>query len=397
MRRRDLLPLLLAPSLSATSPTRRLWIAQLDRIARPVLENLAANRLKLQMPVRAGKPEWAEQRRPFATLEAFGRTSCGIAPWLETSSGDVEEQNLRARFRAWADAALANAVDPQAPDYLAFRRPGQSLVDASFLALALLRAPSWFTRASAATRSRIFDEFRATRATKPGFNNWLLFSAMIETFLLSHGQDWDRMRVDYAIRQHMQWYKGDGHFGDGPDFHWDYYNSYVIQPYLTEILTRLESVDKSYTAIKTQVERIALRYAAIQERLISPQGEFPLIGRSIAYRTGAFHHLAHQALRQMLPVPPAQVRCALTALHQKVWSYSNFDRDGWLEVGVAGPQPGLGDSYINTGSLYLTTFSYLPLGLPPESPFWLDPDTHWTQKLLWNGSDLPGDHALRVP
>ena len=34
-----------------------------------------------------------------------------------------------------------------------------------------------------------------------------------------------------------------------------------------------------------------LRYAAVQERLIAPDGTFPALGRSIAYRCGAFHLL----------------------------------------------------------------------------------------------------------
>ena len=44
------------------------------------------------------------------------------------------------------------------------------------------------------------------------------------------------MRVDYAVRQHEQWYKGDGAYGDGPEFHWDYYNSFVIHPMLVDVL-----------------------------------------------------------------------------------------------------------------------------------------------------------------
>ena len=43
------------------------------------------------------------------------------------------------------------------------------------------------------------------------------------------------------------------------------------------------------------------RYAAIQERLISPEGTFPAIGRSLAYSFGAFHHLAEMALRGNSP------------------------------------------------------------------------------------------------
>ena len=47
----------------------------------------------------------------------------------------------------------------------------------------------------------------------------------------------------------------------------------------------------------------AKRYAAIQERLISPEGTYPAIGRSIAYRTGAFHLLSQMALLGELSAP----------------------------------------------------------------------------------------------
>ena len=61
------------------------------------------------------------------------------------------------------------------------------------------------------------DALRLTRSRKPVFSNWLLFSAMTETFLRYAEQpDWDPMRVDYAIKQHFQWYLGDGVFSDGP-------------------------------------------------------------------------------------------------------------------------------------------------------------------------------------
>lgn len=33
-----------------------------------------------------------------------------------------------------------------------------------------------------------------------------------------------------------EWYKGDGWYGDGPDFHFDYYNSFVIQPMIIQVL-----------------------------------------------------------------------------------------------------------------------------------------------------------------
>ena len=111
----------------------------------------------------------------------------------------------------------------------------------------------------------------------------------------------------------------------------------------------------------------------MQERLIAPDGSFPAIGRSLAYRFGAFQLLAQMALRRALPegVSPAQVRGALTAvIRRTIAAPGTFDADGWLQIGFCGHQPGVGESYISTGSLYLCAVGLLPLGLPPADEFW---------------------------
>jgi hypothetical protein len=141
----------------------------------------------------------------------------------------------------------------------------------------------------------------------------------------------------------------------------------------------------------------AKRYAAIQERLISPEGTWPAIGRSIAYRTGAFHLLAQMALLGELPpsLTGARVRSALTAaVRRSLDATGTFDPNGWLTVGLCGHQPHLGESYISTGSLYLCATVLLPLGRGPADPFWTAPAEAWTARRVWNGQDMPADHAL---
>lgn len=113
--------------------------------------------------------------------------------------------------------------------------PAQPLVDASFLAIGLLRGPGLWQQLPEKTRKQAVTALLKTRAIKPYPSNWLLFSAAIEAFFLSVGEPYDAMRIDYALRQHEQWYRGDGTVGDGPDFHWDYHSSFVIQPYLTDV------------------------------------------------------------------------------------------------------------------------------------------------------------------
>src|SRR6266705_251342 len=196
------------------------------------------------------------------------------------------------------------------------------------------------------------------------FNNWLLFSATVEAGLKSLGASWDRVRVEYALRQHEQWYKGDGVYGDGPSFHWDYYNSFVIHPMLLDVLRLVGATAPEWQALTGPVLQRARRYAAIQERLISPEGTFPPIGRSLAYRFGAFQLLAQMALRRDLPegVSPAQVRSALTAvIRRAIEAAGTFDDLGFLTIGLSGHQPGIGEPYVSTGSLYLCTTAFLPL------------------------------------
>ena len=374
---------------------RDAWVAVLRRIADPVLTNLSRGTLKARMPVEQAA---GANRQTVTHLEALGRLLAGIAPWLELRDDDSTEGRQRADCRRLALAAISRAVDPSSPDLLNFTRDRQPLVDAAFLAQGLLRAPRALLAAfDAGTKRSLIAALESTRAIVPGYNNWLLFAAMVEAGLRGLGAEWDRLRVDYALRQHEQWYKGDGAYGDGPEFHWDYYNSFVIHPMLVDVLAECGTESAAWKEMMPKVEARARRYAAVQERLIGPDGSFPPLGRSIAYRFGAFHLLAQSALRHALPdgVAAAQVRGALTAVIKRTMEApGTFDDDGWLRIGFCGHQPGVGETYISTGSLYLCAVGLLPLGLPPSDPFWSVPAQPWTSARAWSGQPFPIDHAL---
>ena len=222
---------------------------------------------------------------------------------------------------------------------------------------------------------------------------------MIETALKKMDGTWDQMRVDYALMQHEQWYLGDGMYSDGPEFHWDYYNSFVIQPMLIDIIENVKDDYAEWSQLREPILRRARRQAVILERLISPEGTFPAIGRSLTYRFGAFQLLSQMALRHDLDpaITPAQVRCALTAVIKRMIEMpGTFDDNGWLQIGFCGHQPSIGENYCSNGQLYLCTFVFLALGLPPEDPFWTGGDTAWTARKIWSGLDIPNDTAYKT-
>jgi hypothetical protein len=375
--------------------SREYWVATMVKIADPVIRNLSQEKLRVNMPV-VNKDSI---RVTVAHLEAFGRTLAGLAPWLELGADNSKEGKLRAEYIQLTRKALAVAVNPSSPDFLNFNKHPQPLVDAAFMAQGLLRGyTQLWEPLDNATKTNIVNALKSSRVIKPGENNWLLFSATIEAFLIKSGNGGDIAPIVYALQKHVDWYKGDGTYGDGAEYHWDYYNSFVIQPMMLDI-TKVLSEKKMDTIISyDKVSNRAQRYAAVQERLISPEGTYPPIGRSMIYRFGAFQVLSQIALQKKLPVEisPAQVRSALSlVIYRTMEAPHTFDAKGWLNMGVIGNQPNIAEYYITTGSLYLCTVGLLPLGLPANDPFWTGKAEDWTSKKLWKGIDLPADHAYK--
>src|SRR2546430_10274436 len=255
----------------------------LARLSEPVLTNLAEGRLRLRMPVEiapAGRPE----RRDYTHLEAVGRLLTGIAPWLELADDGSPEAERRRRYAGLARRGLGAATDPASPDFLNFARGRQPLVDAAFLAHAIVRAPgALWERLDAGTRRNVVAALKATRAIESPLSNWLMFSAMIEVALSMMGEDWNRTRVDVALRQHELWYKGDGMYGDGPPFHWDYYNSFVIQPMLLDVMRLVGSTTPEWQAHGAPLPAPGRPSAPPPVALVSPHGPFPPLRRPPAH------------------------------------------------------------------------------------------------------------------
>lgn len=374
--------------------SRKLWLESMFRIADPVLEALSNRKLKELMPVNSP----SAGRETYAYLEALGRLLAGIAPWLEHKQ-DGEEELLRNKYAVMARQAIDAGTDPNSADFMNFTEGGQPLVDAAFLAHAIVRAPQeLYGQLEPRVKQQLIDCLKKTRRIKAVPSNWLLFSAMVEAALYIMGEkDFDVMRVDYALKQHEHWYLGDGTYGDGPHFHWDYYNSFVIQPMLVDIHLTFQGMYPDWDSAYESVLLRARRYGAVLERMISPEGTFPPVGRSLAYRFGAFQMLSQLALMETLPeeLDCASVRCALTAVLQRtIAGEGTFDEKGWLRIGFCGNQPDIAEGYISTGSLYLCSTLFLPLGLSGDHPFWASPDEPWTQKKAWSGQSFSLDRSV---
>lgn len=378
---------------------RAYWVDLLRQIAYPVLSNMSKGELQKNMLVEVS-PNWDGRDRSVTYMETFGRLMAGIAPWLSLPDDDTAEGALRKELRDMALASYRNAVDSESPDYLLWRGHGQALVDAAYVAESFLRGyDALWMPLDDTTRQRYIDEFTQLRRIDPPYTNWVLFSSTIESFLAKAGAPHDEYRINSAIRKVEEWYVGDGWYADGPAFAYDYYSSYVFHPMYLETLQAMKDARKytriHYSRYYDRALKRAQKFAIVLERQISPEGTFPVFGRSIPYRMATMQPLALMAWYGKLPagLTNGQVRAALTAvMHRMFDGRENFNEGGFLTIGFAGRQPDIADWYTNNGSLYMTSLSFLPLGLPATHPFWTDAPQAWTNAKAWGGQPFPKDH-----
>lgn len=382
---------------------REFWCATLYKMAAPVLSNMSEGRLQEKMQVEVS-PTWDGRNKAVTYMECFGRLMAGLSPWLSLPDDNTAEGKQRHQLREWALKSYANAVDPQSKDYLLWRKEGQTLVDAAYLAESFLRGfDALWVPLDSVTKKRYINEFTQLRRVDPPYTNWLLFSSTVECFLRKAGAPSDTYRIVSALRKVNEWYVGDGFYSDGPSFAFDYYNSFVLHPMFVECEEVMSNGGKQKVwnipggnLFSKGVKRMQ-RYGTILERLISPEGTFPVYGRSITYRTGTLQPLALLAWRGWLPkeLPAGQVRAAMTAVIKRMFGDDrNFNKGGFLTLGFNGSQPNISDWYTDNGSLYMASLAFLPLGLPATDAFWTDAPLPWTSKKAWEGLDFPKDHAF---
>ena len=384
---------------TTSSNEREYWINLLMKISEPILSNMSKGELKKNFIVEYS-PTWDQRNGDVAYMEAFGRLIAGVAPFAALADGNEKEEKTRALLRTQIQQSLIHAVDPSSPDYLYWGNANsrQPLVDAAYIAQALMTAPEalWHPLPEM-TKKQLIKEFKGLRQIIPFNNNWVLFAAMVESFLLLIDEEVDFQRINNGIDTIQKWYVGDGWYSDGDRFHFDHYNGYVIHPMLIEVLKISANKGKrSKEEFDTAYKRMQ-RYGWFQERYISPEGFYPIIGRSSTYRAGAFQPLCKLALDEKLPegITPAQVRCGLSAVLKNLFVPTTFTKKGFLTLGLVGDkQNNLADYYSNTGSMYITSLVFLPLGLSNENNFWKAPDEKWTQKKAWSGDVFPKDYAV---
>ena len=352
------------------------------------MESLAQDSLKEKMPVSSNQD--------YQYLEAFGRTFCGMSRWLDLKD-DSNEDSIRDNYRELAVRGISNGFNSQSKDCFNIKNGIQPLVDAAYLAQGLIRCPRVWNLLDDSTKLNVINSFQSLRRIEPFGNNWQLFASMIEVFLYQKTGICDEKRLLNGVFSFIYgFYAGDGLYGDGNDFVFNYYNSYVIHPMLLDILLSIQNFDNDMIkeCLDLEMKRYA-RYVQLLERQIMSDGTMPVYGRTVTCRLGALHAMAEfVCIVDSIPnLSMGQLRSAMTAVLKRQLREKDFDSQGFLLVGYQGEQPSLAEDYISKGSGYHCATFFLPLGLSPAHPFWMEPGEDWTSRKVYSGGIVEKDEA----
>ena len=307
-------------------------------------------------------------------LEGFARTAPLLAAWLRSGRSRIVADPVDGRpidLVALLKRGLVSGVDRQSPAYWGdIRDNGQRIVEAADIARTvwLTKGIIWDELGESEKRMVLRWLMQASRAATPP-DNWMLFPVLVDLVIsklnASSGDALLLARAHTQFAAYRKLYLEHGWFNDPPTGV-DYYNTWAI----TYELFWFSQIDPTF---ETHFIRQAIEESSIlTEHVLSPHG-FPIMGRSICYRTAVpVPVLAAQLLHE----PAAENGHALHAL-DTVWRHfiaHDGVRDGALTQGYEGPDPRFLDRYSGPGSCQWGLRSLvLAFMHGADDRFWTDP------------------------
>ncbi len=386
---------------------RNEWLSLLLQITNPVINGFINKDIKSIFPIHfsahLSKNDKRRNQTEIVFIELFCRTLLGISILFQSEESIIKD-NINDLFQN-----VLFMINTTFSGYLDFYHSSidhQIIVEMANCALAFIRAPYLWNSLNPLIKNNILNiMYYSITKFKPHMNNWLLFEALIEIFLYKNQKIKVLNKTLFNLQVIESFYVGDGWYKDGTIFHMDFYNSYVILPFLITIYNELYVINYQNQNIvyKNLYQKTLLkiqRQSEFLERLIASDGSFPIFGRSAVYRSAIFHALVTNVYISELPntLSYGQVRAGLNAVIQNMFQNEKIkivDEHGFLTFGFSGFQHELADEYSNSGSIYFALLIFMPLGLNEKHLFWSSNSEDWSQKKLYNGNGINRDKSIR--
>ncbi|ADD45994.1 DUF2264 domain-containing protein [Stackebrandtia nassauensis] len=362
------------PSLDTTiSPltgyTRAHWETVADGWLTQALRHASPRHALFRIPGRH-----ASSGPESDALEGYARSFLIAAPRI-AGGGDALNlaeryaQGLIAGTEPGGDENWLRGVDCVPP----LTGKTQPIVEAANIALGLhlCREQVW-DRLDDRQREPIVDWLAHHASRKAWPNNWVLFTAIVEAFLSSVGVDTSAYRSDADVRWVESWHLGDGWYTDGQRRNIDYYNAWVIHPFLWAWYDMVGDRDPDGAWRWRQRLAAFLRSYGL---MFGSNGSPVQQGRSLTYRTATLAPLWLGQFTGAATEDPGAVR-RIASGTLKYFVDAGVGADGPPSLGWRGGEylP-LTQYYSGPGSPLFAGMGFLGLALPTDHAVWAAPET----------------------
>ncbi len=352
-----------------TGWTRAHWEELHARLVRGMFRYASAGRAHVRYPM----PESGEGS-VMDVSEGYGRTFFMNGPFLHQSSdGIVELDGERYDVGEFYREGLVNGTDPDHPEYWGDPYdycPGIVQGAAVAMNLFFARRHVW-DPLTEAQKQQVEDYFYRLGMVEPWGNNWTLFCAMSHMMLKSFGRRHDQRRMDELVAIMENQYFGDGWYRDGEVLAFDYYNAWVIHPYF--LIYGMMDPESDHDFMRVLKGRTRL-FTEHFKHFFGANGAYPPHGRSLIYRWCAPSVFPIAELFSCSGASPGQARRICSGNIKFFVQNGAVTDEEYLSMGHLGEYLPVCEGYSGTQSPYWAAKIWWAFLLPPDNPFWTDPE-----------------------
>jgi hypothetical protein len=274
--------------------------------------------------------------------------------------------SISAPFRS----GYIRGTDPQDPAYWGKRDKNSSL--GSVIAMGALLSPKYFWDPLTAVQKRnLLLSFKDLSYNQSFDNNHYFFHMIPVPLLERNGLESNRQDLTEKFQRLLNWHRGDGWYLDGGNRGIDHYNLWGFHLYSQAVCYLDEDWKKQFGS---QVSEITARFLKSYPYLYGRDGGPIPWGRSLAYRFAGNGAIGWAVLNGSSPLPPGQARRIASGCLKYFWDHGCMSTNGLMDVGFRGANAVVGETYIDRGTPYFAAQGLVCLLIPPEHPFWTDPE-----------------------
>ncbi|MBT3274943.1 MAG: DUF2264 domain-containing protein, partial [Spirochaetales bacterium] len=303
-------------------------------------------------------------------MEGFARSFFLSAPFLmHSAEGVIQLESETLNVAEFYRKGIMHGTDPKHPEYWGgIRSFSQTIVEGAALALNMYFSKRLVWDALSVSEQRNAAEYLlAVARCKTYRNNWMLFRAIIYAVLKAFGKPHDEGAMNRLAGRSADLYVANGWYSDGRERSFDYYNAWVMHPYLLFWCDINPDTKPDFFAMCKERMNI---FTSHLMHFFAADGSYPAYGRSLIYRTGVVSAFSAAEYFACSALSPGEARRICSGNLKYFWERGAIEEEGYFTLGYHSSLPEVAEYYSCHQSPLWAAKAWWSFLFTKEHPFW---------------------------